>query len=121
MTDISEPAEGRAGAIRAELIGDSTAIAAGVTAHGRAPVLELCRRLVAAGHDSYLQLEAYRSDVLALTVRSIGDGAKLTVDESHGCRFVRFRREGQQTPDLASPMRQPAPALVKVPSAGTQQ
>jgi hypothetical protein len=121
MTDISEPAEGRVGAIRAELIGDRNAIAAGVTAHGRAPVLELCRRLVASGHDAHLQLEAYRGDVLALTVKSIGVGAKLTVDESHGCRFVRFRGEGQQTPDLASPMRQTGPGLVKVPSAGTQQ
>jgi hypothetical protein len=118
MTDTSEPAEGRAGAIRAELIGDSTAIAAGVTAHGRAPVLELCRRLVAAGHDSYLQLEAYRGDVLALTVRSIGAGAKLTVDESHGCRFVRFRGNGSGTPDLASAIRSNTPALVRAPDEG---
>jgi hypothetical protein len=110
-----------ADAVRAELIGDTTAIAAGVTARGRAPVLALCRLLIEAGHNPDLPLEAYRGDVLCLRVRSIGVAARLTVDESHGCRFVRFRREGQQTSDLAPPMRQTAPALVGVPGARRTQ
>jgi hypothetical protein len=111
----------RRDAVRTELVGDSTAIAAGVTARGRAPVLALCRVLIEAGHDPGLPLEAFRGDVLCLRIPSIGAAARLTVDESHGCRFVRCRREGQQTPDLASPMRPIAPGLVKLPSAGTQQ
>jgi hypothetical protein len=111
----------RGDAIRAELIGDSTAIGAGVTARGRAPVLALCRLLIEAGHDPDLPLEAYRGDVLCLRVHSIGVAARFTVDESHGCRFVRFRREGQQTPELAPPMRQTDPALVGVPGARRTQ
>jgi hypothetical protein len=113
--DPSAP-DRRADAVRAVLIGDNTAIAAGVTACGRAPVLALCRLLIEAGHDPDLPLEAYRGDVLCLLVRSIGVAARLTVDESHGCRFVRFRGKGQQTPDLAPPMRQTAPGLIKVRS-----
>jgi hypothetical protein len=112
MSNVPEPGQG----VRAELIGDSTAIAAGVTAHGRAPVFELCRRLVGAGHDPDLRLEAYRGDVLALTIKSIGTAAKLTVDESHGCRFVRFRGNGCGNPDSASAIRSNAPALVRAPS-----
>jgi hypothetical protein len=39
-------------AICADLIGDSQAIAAGITVSGRyCPVLALCRALVEAGHD----------------------------------------------------------------------
>jgi hypothetical protein len=95
----------RADAIRADLIGDTTAIAAGITARGRAPVLALCRMLIEAGHDPGLALESFRGDVLCLRLRSIGVAGRLTVDESRDCRFVRFRRNGHQTPDLAPPMR----------------
>jgi hypothetical protein len=106
----------RADALRAVLIGDNTAIAAGVTARGRAPVLALCRLLIEAGHDPNLRLEAYRRDVLCLRVRWIGAAARLTVDESHDCRFAGFRQKAPQTPDLASPMRRTALGPVKVRS-----
>jgi hypothetical protein len=53
------------------------------------PVLRLCRMLVAAGHDPSEPMEVYRGEVLALTVRSIGEGAKLTVNGS--TRFARYR------------------------------
>jgi hypothetical protein len=110
-----------ADAVRAELLGDNTAIAAGITARGRAPVLALCRALIEAGHDPNQPLEAYRGDRLCLRLRSIGVAARLTVDESEGCRFVRFRGQGRQTPDLAPPMRQTVPGLTKVPRADTEQ
>jgi hypothetical protein len=70
-------------AIRADLIGSSQAIAGGITVSGRhAPVLALCRALIEAGHDPAMPLEAYRDATLCLRIRSIGEGAKLTVKES---------------------------------------
>jgi hypothetical protein len=78
--------------IRAEIVGQAQATACGVTVTGRnAPVLALCRALIEAGHDPATPLEAYRGSTLCLRVRSIGEGAKLTVDESHACRFAPFR------------------------------
>ena len=50
------------------------ASALGITATAAAPVLALCRKLVAAGFDPNTPLEAYRDrNVLALKVRSIGE------------------------------------------------
>jgi hypothetical protein len=66
-------------AIRAELTGNQCS-ALGVTARAAAPVLALCRKLVAAGHDPALPLEAYRGDVLSLRVRSIGEAAGLEIN-----------------------------------------
>jgi hypothetical protein len=77
--------------IRATLIGSNRCEALGVTRRGSAPVLTLCRVLVAAGHDPRRPLHAYRGDVLALKVRSIGEGAKFTVKEDRtGPRFVTW-------------------------------
>jgi len=53
-----------------------------------APVLELCRALVAAGHDPASRLDAYRGDVLCLQVRSIGEAARLEIN-GHGTGFKR--------------------------------
>ena len=41
--------------IRAELIGSNECAAAGLTISGRAPVLALCRQLIADGHDPGLR------------------------------------------------------------------
>jgi hypothetical protein len=80
-------------AIRAELIGSDRCCAVGIVAHGTAPVLALCRALVTAGQDPNRPLHAYRSDVLCLCVRSVGEGARLTVeDDRHGRpRLRRWR------------------------------
>jgi hypothetical protein len=67
--------------VRANLIGADTAVAAGITATGHAPLLTLCRRLVKAGHDPSTPLEAYRGTTLCLRARSIGAAARLTVRE----------------------------------------
>ena len=78
--------------IRAELK-DTTCTALGITAKSRAPVLALCRALVTAGHNPSLPLEAFRGQTLCLAVRSIGEGARLTVeDDRHG--IPRFRKRG---------------------------
>jgi hypothetical protein len=86
------PAPAGQGAVRAQLLGSSQATAHGVTVSGRnAPVLALCRALIEAGHDPDTPLEAYRGDLLCLRVRSIGEGARLTVEEGRDGR-PRFRR-----------------------------
>jgi hypothetical protein len=77
-------------ALRAELAGSDQCAAAGITARGAAPVLRLCRLLIAAGHDPRRRLEVYRGAVLALRVRSIGEAAALEIN-SKGTRFVAAR------------------------------
>jgi len=68
--------------------------AQGLTAKGTAPVLRLCRMLVEAGHNPEEPMEVYRGATLALRVRSIGEAAKFTVNESGSPRFVRLPIEG---------------------------
>jgi len=87
--------------IRAELRGDTGVApgvfecsANGITARGSAPVLRLCRKLVEAGHDPQEPMEVYRGATLSLHVRSIGEAAKLTVNETSTPRFVRLPPEG---------------------------
>ena len=93
--------------IRAALSGN-TCTAEGLTATAAAPVLALCRRLVEAGHDPARPLHAYRGDTLALTVTSIGWGARHTVkDNSCG------------TPSLARFYNRPAGMLAASPIAQT--
>jgi hypothetical protein len=79
--------------IRSDLIGSNQASAAGLVATGHAPVTKLCRRLIEAGHDPALPLEVYRGTTLCLRVRSIGEGARLTVEDNENGRprFVWHR------------------------------
>jgi hypothetical protein len=67
--------------VRADLVGDDCCrckeIDAAVTAN--APVLAMCRQLLATGVDPDTPLRVYRRGVLALKVRSIREGARLTV------------------------------------------
>jgi hypothetical protein len=91
--------------LRAELIGSSQATAAGLSVTGHAPVLKLCRVLIDAGHDPRTPLEAYRGPTLCLRVRSIGEGAKLTVEDSAAGR-PRFVRHRARTCGAAPPVAQ---------------
>jgi hypothetical protein len=77
--------------IRAEITDADRCEADGFTVRAAAPVLAMCRKLLAAGYDPDRPLHAYRGDVLALKVRAIGEGAKLTVEESRAPRFVRWK------------------------------
>jgi hypothetical protein len=65
--------------IRAGLIGSDRCEAGGISVCAAAPVLALCRKLVSAGHDPRRPLHTYRGNVLALRVRSIGEGAQLAI------------------------------------------
>ena len=72
--------------IRADLIGATIFIAAGITAIGNTPVLAICRQLVEAGHDPRRRLDVYRGATLALRIRSIGEAAGLEIN-GHGTGF----------------------------------
>ena len=76
-TDRATP--GQPAPIRAALIGSDRCEAEGISVRAVAPVLALCRKLVTAGHDPERPLHAYRGNVLALRVRSIGEGAQLAI------------------------------------------
>jgi hypothetical protein len=92
-------------AIAAELIGSDRCTAIGITTRAYAPVLALCRRLIEAGIDPDRPLRVYRGDTLALVVRSIAEGARLTVEDNRlgHPRFVRWR---PRSDGAALPMRQ---------------
>ena len=96
--------------MRAELIGSTTATAraVGITTCGATPVFELCRNLVAAGIDPRTALIVYRGGTLALRVRSIGEGAALTVETDRDGRpsFRRRRDKRAASYGAASPVRQ---------------
>jgi|SRR5215475_7758403 hypothetical protein len=67
--------------IRAHLIGSNTCTAPeiGVTSVSDTPILDLCRLLVARGHDPSTPMEVWRGTMLALSVRTIGEAAQLEV------------------------------------------
>jgi hypothetical protein len=107
--------------IRAELSDARQCSALGITATGNAPVLTLCRRLIEAGHNPILPLEAYRGTTLCLRVRSIGEGAKLTVYEGTRGR-PRFkladdlsRLDGREPRRVGAPVAQKPPGAVRYP------
>jgi hypothetical protein len=77
--------------ITATLSGDNHAVAEGVTGFGYAPVLDLCRKLIALGYDPNLALIAMRGDTLALRIRSIGEAATLCVRPDIAGGFEAFR------------------------------
>jgi hypothetical protein len=88
--------------IRAELTACNTCTALGISVRAAAPVLAICRALLAAGHDPHKQLRVYRGDVLCLIVRSIGEGAGLTVADDRLGR-PKFRRHTAPQSDVAGP------------------
>jgi hypothetical protein len=96
--------------IRATLVGSDRCDAEGISARGHAPVLDLCRELIEAGHDPERALHAYRNGVLALAVfRSLGEAAELTVaDDRHGTPRLRRRQERSQRYVAGSPVAQNA-------------
>jgi hypothetical protein len=92
--------------LRADLIGANEAIALAITATGPAPVLILCRELLAAGVTPDQCLEVYRGAVVALRVRSIGEAAKLTVEDNHGRPTFRSWRDRPGSDGAAPLVRQ---------------
>src|SRR5262249_22908970 len=83
-THITQPV------ICATLSGSSCCEAAGITARGHAPILALCRKLLAAGFNPDSALIVYRNGVLSIRINSIGKAASLVVEDSKNGR-PRFR------------------------------
>jgi hypothetical protein len=77
--------------IRAELSGDDTCAAAGITVTAYASVLAMCRALLAAGIDPDTAMECWRGATLAMRVRSIGEAAGLEI-AADGVGFRRLRK-----------------------------
>jgi hypothetical protein len=77
-----------------------------IVVRSRSPVFALCRALLAAGANPNSKLESFRGSVLALTVKTIGIGAKLTIRETvtDGPRVVRWKP--LQDRDVSAPVRQ---------------
>jgi hypothetical protein len=64
-----------------QLFGENTCCLGDVTAVGRTPVLNACRELLAGGAHPDAAVEIYRQDILALRIRTLAAGARLTVEE----------------------------------------
>jgi hypothetical protein len=93
--------------IRAVLIGSDRCEAEGIIAYGYAPLLDLCRALIKAGHDPKRALHAYRGEILALAVRSISEGAQLTIEDGpHGTPRLRRWRNRPGRYGAGSPVAQ---------------
>jgi hypothetical protein len=91
--------------ITAQLIGSHRCESLGIVATGHAPVLNLCRSLLAAGLNPDQALHVYRNGTLALRVKSLRTGARLTVKEpdrgrAHFSKWMAFAAS-----PVASPMR----------------
>ena len=89
-----------------QLTGDDCATALGRRVHSATPVLDLCRQLIADGHDPAAQLHAYRAGTLALTVRSIGQAAQLEIN-GHGNGFRWGCGGGAASPMRSHPKNDP--------------
>jgi hypothetical protein len=90
--------------IIAELVDSRRCEALGIAARGHAPVLRLCALLINAGYDPAARLEVHRGATLALTIRSLGEGARLTVEDNRNGR-PRFRLARQARNGATSPTR----------------
>jgi hypothetical protein len=87
-----------------QIIGSDRCEHDGLVVKHNAPVLALCRKLIEAGYDPAAPLHAYRRDTLCLKIRTIAEGAKLTVEEGpNGPRLIHFRQA--RTCVSAPPMR----------------
>jgi hypothetical protein len=83
----------------AQIIGHDKIECGGHRVQSYTPVFALCRKLIEAGFDSNRPMHAYRGDALCLTVRSLGEGAKLTVgDDSTGRPRFRPYRDPNDSP-----------------------
>ena len=66
--------------------------ATGITLTNREPMLALCRALVSAGHaDQPMTVIDAATGRPVMHIQSIAKALMLTVDESGGCRFSRWK------------------------------
>jgi len=88
------------------------------TVEATAPVLALCRKLLALGINPAAALLVFRGDVLALRVKSIGLAAGLDVQDNRlGVPVFRRRRALPASDGAAAPIRFLASPVVGAPAA----
>ena len=78
--------------LRATIVKSDQCEADGHSMRAYSPVLALCRKLVEAGYDPCRPLHAYRGEIVAIRVRSIGEGASLAVRDNRLGRPIFVRR-----------------------------
>jgi hypothetical protein len=61
--------------------------------NSKAPIFSYCRHLIKKGIHPRTKLEVYREDTLALSIKTINKGAKLSVKEDNqdGPYFIKYR------------------------------
>jgi hypothetical protein len=91
-------------ALRCQLVGSDRCVCGDLSVRHNAPVLAMCRKLIAAGYDPDCPLEAYRSETLCLRISSIGHGAQYTAEEHRGPPELR-RYKAFSRADVAPPIR----------------
>jgi hypothetical protein len=89
--------------LRGSLVGADRCAIPGFTATSATPILALCRTLLAAGFDPATPMECYRGNTLAVRVHSIGQAARLTVQDNRLGRPVFARWRDRAASDGASP------------------
>jgi hypothetical protein len=99
----AHPLQAALSPIGAQLAGSNICIARSIRVDSVAPVLDLCRRLVAAGYDPATPLQCYRFATLCLRIRSIGEAAGFELS-ARGTGFVRYRIEHTVPVRPAPPM-----------------
>jgi hypothetical protein len=90
--------------IAARLTGSHRCEALGIVATGHAPVLMLCRELLAGGVDPDAEVTVYRNGILSPRVQSVSAGARLTVEDG-ATGVPRFRLARPPRRGAASPAR----------------
>jgi hypothetical protein len=95
---------GRPQPIKARLIGGYTCHVDSLTTNAEQPIFEMCRLLLRHGYSAERPLLVFRGKTLAITVRTIREGAGLAVN-GKGSAFYRLRKVC-----IASPARKSARA-----------
>jgi hypothetical protein len=87
--------------LRGDLIGCDLIVVDRLSVCSDTPILDACRKLVELGVNPRIDLHCFRNGRLAVTVRSIGEGARLEIN-GNGIGFTVRRRVV-----TASPVRNP--------------
>lgn len=83
--------------IHAEIVGSDTVIVGDMVVVCAAPIITICRELVARGADPAIAMLAFRSNQLAVKVRAIGEAAQLEIN-GKGSGFKHRATVGRASP-----------------------
>jgi hypothetical protein len=100
-----QPGRNKHQPIKGRLIGDYTCHVGNLTTNADTPIFEMCRLLLLHGYTADRPLLVFRGSTLAVTVRTIREGARLAVN-GKGSAFYRLRKVC-----IAPPVRKSARAL----------